>query len=586
MRVPVVWLSLHSAQGVIARGFWDEGTLEHLFAGRLGRLPSRLTFEHRADVPGSGGAVVVLPARHHVGDEAALTDALAPLDWALLILCGDEEGAFDWRAVRHPNLRVWIQTPYRGVHDGVDRRFGDGWPPRAPDVLRAVGAPGSRPTQWFFSGQVRDNRRRIEAARILRKTSHGRLLETDGFGEGLPYEDYLAEMARAKIVAAPAGFFTPDTFRLFEALEAGAVPVAETRTHFHTEDLGYWPFLCDGDPPFPVLDAWAEFPNVRRDVLADWPASANRCWAWWQGRKRAMTTWLREDVGALAGGPIEPDPDEPSDLVTVLIPTSPALVQPSTEALERVVASVREQPELAGAEIVLMFDGVRSEQEKLRAAYEEYQHRALWLANHEWGHVLPLRFEEHLHQAAMTRAALDRVRTPLVLFVEHDTPLVGEIDWAALCRAVRSDAANLVRLHHEARIHDEHLHLYPDGDEAQEVSGAPMVRTAQWSQRPHLATTDFYRWVLREHFGSEARTMIEDVMHGVVDFHWREHRDWDRFRLWVYRPPGDIKRSGHLDTRGGEPKHPMVFAYDGEPPAGAPFPTRAREAERAKGGRG
>jgi hypothetical protein len=112
------------------------------------------------------------------------------------------------------------------------------------------------------------------------------------------------------------------------------------------------------------------------------------------------------------------------------------------------------------------------------------------------------------------------------------------------------------------------------------VEGQPLLRTAQWSQRPHLASTEFYRNVLSRYFGTEARTMIEDVMHGVVDHAWRTDREqgWERFRLWLYAPPGDVKRSTHLDGRAGESKFEdrWVFAYDGPPPVGAPYPTRAR----------
>jgi hypothetical protein len=33
---------------------------------------------------------------------------------------------------------------------------------------------------------------------------------------------------------------------------------------------------------------------------------------------------------------------------------------------------------------------------------------------------------------------------------------------------------------------------------------------------------------------------------------------WYNWRLWIYTPEGNIKRSYHLDGRGGDPKFEMV----------------------------
>jgi hypothetical protein len=85
-----------------------------------------------------------------------------------------------------------------------------------------------------------------------------------------------------------------------------------------------------------------------------------------------------------------------------------------------------------------------------------------------------------------------------------------------------------------------------------------ILRTSQWSQRPHLATAAFYRRILRDHFSWSARSFIEDKMHGVVDVAVREDGDlgWDQWRLGIYAPQDDglnnFKRSYHTDGRAGE----------------------------------
>jgi len=130
-----------------------------------------------------------------------------------------------------------------------------------------------------------------------------------------------------------------------------------------------------------------------------------------------------------------------------------------------------------------------------------------------------------------------------------------ESTFATLTDAVQGEA-DAVRLHHETHVLDVHMLLMPDGRETKTVAGLPMVRTVQWSQRPHVASTGFYRWMMGEHFTSRDNVFIEDRMHSVLEVAWRKHGDagWNRYRLWMYHPEGNIKRSTHLDGRAGEDK--------------------------------
>ena len=139
-----------------------------------------------------------------------------------------------------------------------------------------------------------------------------------------------------------------------------------------------------------------------------------------------------------------------------------------------------------------MVDGVREEQERYTDRYNEYKTRLLWEVNQTPG-VWPVLFDEFQHQANMTRKTLELVRTPLVLFVEHDTPLTGEIPFDKIGHQILNDRYNWVRFHWEPTIHPEHQYLM-EGDET--VDGVRYMKTRQWSQRPHLARTGKYReWV-------------------------------------------------------------------------------------------
>jgi hypothetical protein len=57
----------------------------------------------------------------------------------------------------------------------------------------------------------------------------GTFIPTKGFTQGDPHDLYYRQMADAKVAPAPSGPETPDSFRLFEALESGCVPIADTR---------------------------------------------------------------------------------------------------------------------------------------------------------------------------------------------------------------------------------------------------------------------------------------------------------------------------------------------------------------------
>lgn len=241
----------------------------------------------------------------------------------------------------------------------------------------------------------------------------------------------------------------------------------------------------------------------------------------------------------------------PNDYITVLIPTSPIPSHPSLEVIAETVASVRER--LPRAEILIMADGVADGQSHRSTDYAEYLRRLIWRCAHDWEGVVPFLFESHTHQVGMTRRMLDEVRTPLVLFVEHDTPLVGEVDWPGCARAVMSGAVNLVRFHHEASVLEPHRHLMVDTS-PQMVEGVPLLRTVQWSQRPHLASAGVYRTWLEAAWWRSEDGMIEDRMHGVVENDWLAHHDAGRFRLALYAPEGSMVRSRHLDGRAGDVK--------------------------------
>lgn len=594
--VPVLWWTANPES--IARGYWDQCVLERLLDRSLWRPPNPVEYVHHViddtaplwlsswaiedDGPLSDtGAVLVVPGAHNAHGEHVdrLVSLLESLPWWLLILTGDEERSFPIeRLTIHERAAVWA-TSGRPGDERIAVTLGFGLQPAVLDALDAQNERLPKPPfRASFVGQdTHERRHEMVAAMRTLPPDDAPMYLTDEFGgtagpsgKGLTPDSYALTLTESAVVPCPSGPVIPDSFRLFEAIQAGAVPIADIVTTAHGREPTYWNTVCGGEVPFPTIVDWATLPAVIDVVMADWPVAANRAGSWWSMRKRELSIKLDATVRELAGTKIGVSHDE----ITVVIVTSPTPSNPRTDAIETVIASVRWQ--LPYAEIIIAADGVRPEQDDRRADYEQYLRNLIWWAQ-SVDNVAVMRCESFGHQALTARAALAEVVTPLVLFLEHDTPLQGPaIDWAACADVLHDGTANSIRFLHESHVLEVHKHFLVDGPEEHE--GVHLRGTAQWSQRPHLARTLWYRELLSTYFGKRSRTMIEDVMHGVVDYWWRTYGvdGWEQWRLFIYYEPddnGSIQRSGHLDSRGDDAKYDMVYAYDGERPLGAPRPT-------------
>lgn len=228
--------------------------------------------------------------------------------------------------------------------------------------------------------------------------------------------------------------------------------------------------------------------------------------------------------------------------ITAIVCLSPIPTYPSTEIVDQTVESIRER--LPDAEIIFCFDGVPESKADMRADYEEFKNRMLWKINFELQPATPLVFDTHKHQSGMIKEAIKLVRTPLLLFMEQDTPLHNDIPFNDLIEPIRTGYINTLRFHFEAQIHPEHEHLMLDHTPI-DILGQPFLRTRQWSQRPHLSSVNYYRHIIDNYFDDEPR-FIEHIMYGRIS---EGGDNYDEHRLHIYSPPGTLVRSKHLDGR-------------------------------------
>jgi hypothetical protein len=241
--------------------------------------------------------------------------------------------------------------------------------------------------------------------------------------------------------------------------------------------------------------------------------------------------------------------------ITVVLVSSVLPSHPDTSIIEETIDSIKYH--LPDSEIILQIDGLREEQLDRYEDYNDYKSKMLWKCLHKYDNILPLIFEEHSHQSTMMRATFEYIKTPLVLYVEADCPLVTDlkIDWDKCKEMIYTGEANTIRYHFEAQIPEEHNHMMLgiEGD---------FMKTVQWSQRPHLSSVLYYKDVVMPRIPE--KTFIEDTFHGVVHSDYLDNGKigWYKHRLYIYYPKlgKNIKRSYHLDGREGT----LKFTTDDE----------------------
>lgn len=287
--IPVGWLAPSA-------DCWDANMLRLLLDGEL--YPHGLDVKHfKGYPPNLDGCILVVPGRYWAEAMPDIEDAVASYKWLLLIRTSDEEDLFDVNQFAGPEqTKFWVQTP-RTVGDYGDARlFGVGFTPHFNNLPKD---PPGKNLAVFLSAQD-THERRHEAFRACQHLSDGlRTLvrPTKGFTQGMSATEYVGSMLSAAVAPAPSGAVSPDSFRLFEALEAHCVPIADTVSPIDGP-TDYWRRLFP-DAPFPVLTAYRDMPGYVDDALKDWPRNANRIAAWWVAQKRRYTHWLVDDLKAL-----------------------------------------------------------------------------------------------------------------------------------------------------------------------------------------------------------------------------------------------------------------------------------------------
>jgi hypothetical protein len=137
---------------------------------------------------------------------------------------------------------LWIPNGYR---TGV-----------GPIMPQTMLTTAERKLMGFFSGVLKGRTLSDERLQMVSAIQAGKLPflvnQSPAFGQGFGPITYAAYLSMTRFGLVPGGN-SPETIRLYEVLEAGAIPVV-IKTPFVTASGAL------GNPPFVMLDNWSQLP--------------------------------------------------------------------------------------------------------------------------------------------------------------------------------------------------------------------------------------------------------------------------------------------------------------------------------------
>ena len=275
--------------------------IEHVLLGDLGRPVRIVAVEQIQEAPFIDGSLVVSMTTEFFGYLAeARRRGLRKM---MLFHLGDEHGTGDRSAYENVELvlrNYWFET--------INAQRKVIWVPNGYAIGVGPAKPGSllkasqRTLPGFFAGAL--GMRTLAHERHMMKSAveqsgldfklHFTATSRDRLGPAA----YSARLSNAKFALVPGGN-SPETIRLYDALERGAIPIMLRSPFVHTPD-------ALNEPPFLLLDDWndlvkgyAPFADNFQQTLIALDAFQGRVIDWWSEFKLRQQRKLRAAIDSV-----------------------------------------------------------------------------------------------------------------------------------------------------------------------------------------------------------------------------------------------------------------------------------------------
>jgi hypothetical protein len=137
---------------------------------------------------------------------------------------------------------------------------------------------------WSFAGQIASHPTRVQMIANMQIIPNYYFHQTFDFWDvnALRVSDYRDVLLKSIFVPCPTGYWNLDSFRVYEALECGCIPIVEKTP------LNYFE-LFFGEVPFPCVSSWDEAQGLI-SALLNYPDEMEQirknCYAWWLNYKK------------------------------------------------------------------------------------------------------------------------------------------------------------------------------------------------------------------------------------------------------------------------------------------------------------
>lgn len=169
---------------------------------------------------------------------------------------------------------------------------------------------------WSFAGQIKGSRN--DMIKHAKNLPGGFYYDTKQFNDpkGLSTDDYAALLCNTQFSLCPAGNTAVECFRLYESLEAGAIPIVEARNlvqsiatlfnpklfirdgsrdlRFWLRNYQYWQRAFPSGFPCPLIYRWRDLEKLIYSI--DVESTSEKIRLWWQEYKQSFAQLIQATI--------------------------------------------------------------------------------------------------------------------------------------------------------------------------------------------------------------------------------------------------------------------------------------------------